>query len=89
MSSDLKNGQMIMTVQGCNITVKIDGSVVKVDSATIGTTDIEAQNGVVHVINAVLMPTEGCKAADSSSSRALLLPGLAAFACLLASVLMA
>lgn len=34
----------------------VAGSVVKVDNATVIKTDIECDNGVIHVIDTVLMP---------------------------------
>lgn len=61
MSSDLSNGQVVKTVQGNNLTVEIEnGKVMLVDAtgakAEVVTADIEATNGVVHVINSVVLP---------------------------------
>jgi len=61
MSSDLSNGQVITTVNGQTLTVEImDGSVMLVDAggnkATVASADIEASNGVVHVIDRVILP---------------------------------
>ncbi len=61
LSSDLKDGQMIKTVQGNDLTVKImDGKVYIVDAkggmAQVTTADVKASNGVVHIIDSVLMP---------------------------------
>jgi len=61
MSSDLSNGQVVKTVQGANLTVRIaDGKVMLEDAtgamAEVVTADIEATNGVVHVINSVVLP---------------------------------
>ena len=44
------------TVQGSDVTITIDGDSVKVDDATVVVTDIEASNGVIHVIDAVILP---------------------------------
>ena len=44
------------TVQGSDVSIEVvDGSVM-IDGATVVTTDIEASNGVIHVIDGVLMP---------------------------------
>ena len=56
-STDLSDGQMAMTLQGENITVTIDGSNVFINDAQVIMADIEADNGVVHVIDAVLVPS--------------------------------
>ncbi|MDX1766027.1 MAG: fasciclin domain-containing protein [Candidatus Saccharimonadales bacterium] len=55
-SSDLSDGQKITTVQGDELTVSIEGGVVKINDATVVSADIEASNGVVHVIDSVLLP---------------------------------
>jgi uncharacterized surface protein with fasciclin (FAS1) repeats len=57
MSSDLFDGQEIETVQGAPITVTIDDDgTVKVNDATVTQADVEASNGVIHVIDSVLLP---------------------------------
>ena len=55
-SNSLSNGQMIMTLQGQDVTVTINGSGVFINNAQVTTADIDATNGVVHVIDAVLLP---------------------------------
>jgi uncharacterized surface protein with fasciclin (FAS1) repeats len=48
---------MVETVNGASITVQvIDGNVVIDGTATVAATDLEAGNGVVHVIDAVILP---------------------------------
>ena len=55
MSTDLSNGMMATTVQGGNVTIMTkDG--VSVNGANVVTADIEASNGVIHVIDAVILP---------------------------------
>jgi uncharacterized surface protein with fasciclin (FAS1) repeats len=55
MSKDLSNGQKAATVNGQEVTVTIaDG--VKVENATVTSADLEASNGVIHVIDTVIMP---------------------------------
>jgi uncharacterized surface protein with fasciclin (FAS1) repeats len=56
MAADLKNGQELTTVQGEKLTVSVDGDTVKVNDATVEQADVEASNGVVHVIDEVLVP---------------------------------
>ena len=54
MAADVKAGK-VKTVQGSEITVAITGGV-KVDAANVVKTDIVADNGVIHVIDSVIMP---------------------------------
>lgn len=54
MAADVKAGQ-VKTVQGGAITVSTQGGV-KVDNAKVVKTDIGASNGVIHVIDTVIMP---------------------------------
>lgn len=56
MSSDLTNGQKVKTVEGQDLTITIAGDKVKVNDATVVQPDIETSNGVVHVIDGVLLP---------------------------------
>lgn len=58
LSSDLSNGQMIMTIQGQDVTVTIDNGNVFINNAQVTVADIIATNGVVHVIDAVLLPEQ-------------------------------
>ncbi|MCL7466480.1 fasciclin domain-containing protein [Phaeovulum sp. NW3] len=55
MSGDLSNGMKAATVQGAEVTIMTEGGV-KVDAANVTTADIEASNGVIHVIDAVILP---------------------------------
>lgn len=54
MAKDVKAGK-VKTVQGSNLTLSTSGGV-KVDSANVVKTDIVADNGVIHVIDSVVMP---------------------------------
>lgn len=56
LSADLTDGQKIPTVQGGEVTVKIDGDAVKINNATVSTADVPASNGVVHIVDTVLIP---------------------------------
>jgi uncharacterized surface protein with fasciclin (FAS1) repeats len=57
MSSDLTDGQEITTLQGDTLTVKITDGVVTINGATVTTADVDASNGVVHIIDQVLLPS--------------------------------
>ncbi|MDE0231043.1 MAG: fasciclin domain-containing protein [bacterium] len=50
------DGQSVTTVNGADITITIDGDTVKVNNATVVATDIQATNGIIHVIDTVLLP---------------------------------
>jgi uncharacterized surface protein with fasciclin (FAS1) repeats len=54
MAADVKAGQ-VKTVQGSSLTVTTKGGV-KVDNANVVKTDIGTSNGVIHVIDSVIMP---------------------------------
>lgn len=56
MAADVKAGE-VKTVEGSNITVTTSGGV-NVDKAKVVKTDIVASNGVIHVIDAVLVPSD-------------------------------
>jgi len=57
---DLTNGEQITTVEGGDVTVTVKKgffrTLVKINDATVTTADVEASNGVVHIIDTVLMP---------------------------------
>lgn len=50
------DGQDVPTVAGPSVKVKIDGSTVMINDATVTAADIAASNGVIHVIDKVLLP---------------------------------
>ncbi len=56
-SGDLSDGQAIETLYNSeDVVVSIDGGNVMINDAMVTIADLEAENGVVHVINAVLLP---------------------------------
>ncbi len=55
MSSDLSDGMMAATVNGGEITIMTTGGVM-VNDANVVTADIETGNGVIHVIDKVILP---------------------------------
>jgi uncharacterized surface protein with fasciclin (FAS1) repeats len=55
MSGDLSNNMMAATVNGADVTIMTEGGVM-VNDATVVSADIEASNGVIHVIDKVILP---------------------------------
>ena len=55
MSTDLVEGMKAATVNGAEVTITLDGGP-KVNGAVISMPDVAASNGVINVIDTVLMP---------------------------------
>lgn len=55
MAADVKPG-MVKTVEGSSLKVSAPAGKVMVDKANVVKTDIAADNGVIHVIDSVIMP---------------------------------
>jgi uncharacterized surface protein with fasciclin (FAS1) repeats len=55
MSTDLSEGLKAKTVQGSEVTITLEGGP-KVNGAVISGPDVAASNGVIHVIDAVILP---------------------------------
>jgi len=56
MAADVETGK-VATVQGDEVKLKVKGNgTVKVDKAVVTATDVVADNGVIHVIDRVIMP---------------------------------
>ena len=55
MASDVVKLTTAKTVQGQSLAISVNGGV-KIDGANVLTTDIECDNGVIHVIDAVILP---------------------------------
>lgn len=55
-AADLKDGQVVKTVQGGELKVSIKDGKVMINGANVTTADLSSSNGVIHVIDAVLMP---------------------------------
>lgn len=58
MSSDLSDGMTAATLQGAPVTFVVADGAVKVDAANVIAADVEASNGVIHVIDAVILPPQ-------------------------------
>ena len=65
LSTDLSNDQVITTLNGETVKVSISADGVFINEAQVIIADLEADNGVVHVLDAVLLPgTSSVKEAD-------------------------
>jgi len=56
MAKDVVGAKSLKTVEGQDLTVKVMGSMVHINGAMISKTDIVASNGVIHVIDSVILP---------------------------------
>ena len=57
-AADLTDGQKVKTLQGGELTVSIKDGKVMINGANVTAADLTGSNGVVHVIDAVLMPAK-------------------------------
>jgi uncharacterized surface protein with fasciclin (FAS1) repeats len=55
LAADVQPGP-VETVEGSDLTITVEGGTVKVNDATVTATDVMASNGVIHVIDTVLLP---------------------------------
>jgi uncharacterized surface protein with fasciclin (FAS1) repeats len=55
-AADLSDGQELTTVQGGKLLVSMKDGKVMIGNATVIAADVEASNGVIHVIDKVLLP---------------------------------
>ncbi|MCU0648031.1 MAG: fasciclin domain-containing protein [Gemmatimonadaceae bacterium] len=60
LAASLSNGQRLTTLQGATLTVNIAGTAVSLtgpsNTVRVTATDVPARNGVIHVIDAVILP---------------------------------
>jgi uncharacterized surface protein with fasciclin (FAS1) repeats len=56
MAADVMKLSSAKTVEGENVTISVKNGGVMVDNANVTKTDIMASNGVIHVIDTVLLP---------------------------------
>ncbi|MDA7618644.1 fasciclin domain-containing protein, partial [Verrucomicrobia bacterium] len=55
MAKDVKTS-MVKTANGSKVSITVSDKGVKVDNAKVVKTDVVASNGVIHVIDAVILP---------------------------------
>jgi len=55
-AADVKKMKSGKTVQGSSVKIAMSGGKVMIDNATVAKADVMASNGVIHVIDTVLMP---------------------------------
>jgi uncharacterized surface protein with fasciclin (FAS1) repeats len=56
LAADLEDGDELTTVQGEKLKVSVKDDKVMVGEANVTTADVSASNGVIHIIDKVLMP---------------------------------
>jgi len=59
MAADVMKLKMAPTVEGKNVRIKVEGDTVMINNAKVVKADIVCSNGVIHVIDTVLMPPTG------------------------------
>ncbi len=59
MAADVVKLTEAKTVNGAMVRIKVDGGKVMIDDANVTATDIAASNGVIHVIDSVILPPNG------------------------------
>ena len=64
LSTDLEDGMMVTTLNGTELMVTINDNGVMIDNAMVTVADLTADNGVVHVIDAVLIPEDPTTVVD-------------------------
>ncbi|MGF1603106.1 MAG: fasciclin domain-containing protein [Thermosynechococcaceae cyanobacterium] len=55
MAADIKPGE-VATEQGSNVTIAVEDGKVKVNNASVVSADLQASNGVIHVVDQVILP---------------------------------
>lgn len=56
MAADLSDGQIVKTLNGQDLTVSINDGKVMINGATVTAADLSGSNGVIHVVDGVLLP---------------------------------
>jgi uncharacterized surface protein with fasciclin (FAS1) repeats len=56
LAEDVVNLSSAATVQGSSVAIRVENGAVRIDEATVVQTDILTSNGVIHVIDSVILP---------------------------------
>jgi uncharacterized surface protein with fasciclin (FAS1) repeats len=59
MAADVVKLSEAETVNGKKVNIKTEGDTVMINDAKVVSADVAASNGVIHVIDAVILPPEG------------------------------
>lgn len=57
-AADLKDGQILTTLDGSQLLVTVSNGTVMVGDATVTAKDVKASNGIIHMINKVILPAK-------------------------------
>ena len=68
MAADVVKLNSAKTVQGQNVTIKVTDGGVMINGAKVVTTDIKCSNGVIHVIDSVILPPARADIVDTAVS---------------------
>lgn len=68
-AADVVNLSEAKSLQGEPIAIKVDSGKVMVNGANVVSTDIETSNGIIHVIDAVILPPSMAKAEDKMEAK--------------------
>lgn len=60
-AADVMKMKTVKTVEGSSVRIRAKGGKVMIDNASVVKADIICDNGVIHVIDAVIMPTSTAK----------------------------
>ena len=69
-SQKFLDGEMLRTLEQKYVTVRIAGKDILINSAKVTTADVQASNGVIHIIDAVLLPSSAPPSPGPSPSPA-------------------
>jgi PGF-CTERM protein len=79
ISSDFIGSGTLTTINQLSLPYSVNGSTLKVDDATVTTKDINATNGVIHVVDSVMIPPTATATASATAAGGFLgLPGFEA-----------
>jgi uncharacterized surface protein with fasciclin (FAS1) repeats len=80
LANNFTGSGTLTTVNGLSLPYSVNGTTIQVGNATVTKADINATNGVIHVIDGVLIPTNATATASPTASSGFLgLPGFEIF----------